>query len=618
MKFILIDHSLTGVGGHHFEYAMHILSAAQRAGFDVVLAANCRLRDRTGMPAHWPVHSLFRFDVYCKHAVSGGHRRRTGRGTGGAAAAGGAKVSTWPARLIEPIYRFCDRGRQLLRQIDRRRRCRHFTRACHDLFQRLPLQAGDQVFVPTLSEIDLLGLVAYLQAAPQSQLAQWHLQFHFDLFDGREPDYVAESDRIFALRQLFEETLAGARNHRLHFYSTTPQLAAQYNLLKVADFRTLAYPVNPAFPAYRRHKSQRPLRITCAGGMREEKGREHLATLVRSLWDDALANNNAQLLVQTNRTRFQRLRSEIMAPAAKSGMTPYGQFCRRVVQVRHPLRMDQYVDLIGKTDIGLFLYDSNRYYARCSGILVEMLSAGVPVIVPAGCWLADQIAESIYEHLDRLPQHLPTVQNVGEHDFSWQSPIANAAAPPGKCMLTFGDRDAAICAEAVIPAGATDLLVNLHWPVPKPGTYVRLQAEQFDADGKQLDDFVSIAGQRLLGQAVPLLVHLKQHAVRVRLTLQNAYGKSPITVTDVQLTFLCAAAAPKGHCPAGAVGLIAAAPEYVGPLVHEMIDHFEHYKETAARFSRPWSYAHAPERTVETLMAHAQISSPSGIERDAA
>jgi hypothetical protein len=47
------------------------------------------------------------------------------------------------------------------------------------------------------------------------------------------------------------------------------------------------------------------------------------------------------------------------------------------------------------------LYDADQYYARCSGVMVEMLKAGVPVIVPAACWMAEQIAEPIFRHRDQ-------------------------------------------------------------------------------------------------------------------------------------------------------------------------------------------------------------------------
>ena len=42
-------------------------------------------------------------------------------------------------------------------------------------------------------------------------------------------------------------------------------------------------------------------------------------------------------------------------------------------------------------DVGLFLYNPQRYVARCSGVLLELLIRGVPVVVPQGCWLSDQL-----------------------------------------------------------------------------------------------------------------------------------------------------------------------------------------------------------------------------------
>jgi len=41
-KFILIDQSISSVAGHHYEYAVHVLEAAQRAGFEPYLATNRR------------------------------------------------------------------------------------------------------------------------------------------------------------------------------------------------------------------------------------------------------------------------------------------------------------------------------------------------------------------------------------------------------------------------------------------------------------------------------------------------------------------------------------------------------------------------------------------------
>jgi hypothetical protein len=39
-KFILIDHSIVGLVGHHYESAMHVLQAAEQVGYEPILATN--------------------------------------------------------------------------------------------------------------------------------------------------------------------------------------------------------------------------------------------------------------------------------------------------------------------------------------------------------------------------------------------------------------------------------------------------------------------------------------------------------------------------------------------------------------------------------------------------
>lgn len=58
-KFVLIDQSLTDVGGHHYEYARRVLGAAEAAGYRPVLAANrkCKQSDVDGVAVH-PVYQF--------------------------------------------------------------------------------------------------------------------------------------------------------------------------------------------------------------------------------------------------------------------------------------------------------------------------------------------------------------------------------------------------------------------------------------------------------------------------------------------------------------------------------------------------------------------------------
>ncbi len=139
-KFILIDHSLDGVGGHYFEYALHILRAAERAGFEIWLATNRRFRGSNKLPGHWNIRSVYELTTHSRLNFS--------------------------SEIVRPAKSHAGRPLRLLGRwwSDRRRRRRiaAFTRDTATLFRGIVLAPGDQVFLPTVSELDLLGLAEYL------------------------------------------------------------------------------------------------------------------------------------------------------------------------------------------------------------------------------------------------------------------------------------------------------------------------------------------------------------------------------------------------------------------------------------------------------------------------
>ncbi|MGH7192208.1 MAG: hypothetical protein ACREJM_01600, partial [Candidatus Saccharimonadales bacterium] len=81
-KFVLIDHSITDLGGHHYEYAVRVLRAAEEAGYEPFLATNRRLVERSlfrlpflapnafhrpthaPVPATWRVAPVYRYGFW--------------------------------------------------------------------------------------------------------------------------------------------------------------------------------------------------------------------------------------------------------------------------------------------------------------------------------------------------------------------------------------------------------------------------------------------------------------------------------------------------------------------------------------------------------------------------
>src|SRR5437868_3338739 len=135
-KFVLIDHSLDGVGGHYFEYDLHVLRAAERAGFEVWLATNRRFSGSDKHPAHWNVRPIYELSTHSRLNFSAEIERRA------------PAPSRWPWTSLKNWRN------------DRRRRHRiaAFARDTTALFRGIALEPGDQVFLPTVSELDLLGL----------------------------------------------------------------------------------------------------------------------------------------------------------------------------------------------------------------------------------------------------------------------------------------------------------------------------------------------------------------------------------------------------------------------------------------------------------------------------
>lgn len=563
-KFVLVDHSLASTSDRHYDSANQVLRAAAQRGFETVLACNRRFQQRDEIPAECQVFPLFRHKA--DNPLSALHESRVVRG--------------------------------------QERRARRFARGCAKLFRRIGLNAEDQVFLPTVSESDLRGLARFLKSEPSTRGADWHLQFHLEIFAGREPEYAAQQERLKRVRVCFQQALKEIPGHRLHFYTTSAPLADQYNRLGVALFDELTCPINAAFcrPS-QRPSNAAPLRVICAGAVREEKGSQHFNDLVRGLWDDQLSNGRMQLSVQSQRRRFgNKPRLKIALPEKLRGSdqqdSDSGQF-DPIVDVPHPLDPPAYVEFIRGADVGLMLYDSRRYSSRRSGVLGELLAAGVPVIVPAGCWLAEQIAEPNFRHVESVRRDLPCIRR---HTTA---------------QLSFGDSSSAAMIEAEVPERSDELAVRFSWR-PPAGTYARVELKQLDKLGTEINRFAQIVGQRASGQPVELLFHLYQKTAAVKLVWRNAYDRTTTTALDIELSFHDAARLEQRQTPLGSIGLTAAERSYIPELLRDIQRHYVHYHCAAHDFSKPWIQSHDAQQTISQLVENSKRSQADRRERIAA
>jgi hypothetical protein len=568
-SFILIDQSLRSVGGHPFDYAVHVLSAAKRAGYQPVLATHRKFKNRNTLLTHVRVLPCFRYSTYSKFALycSGGRVPPPMSGME-------IPEDPVPAGLCSSLFRsigswFYKRARET--------QLRSFSRTCSKLFATLNLQPGDHVFFATISEFEFVALSRFLGSTDSACRATWHLQFHFNIFEGRPHEYSRQQERLDWVRRCFNLASSALQGIRVRFYNTSQALADQYNQLEMVRFENLPYPVNPEIypvPSAGKQALQMPLRVTCGGGVRIEKGQSQIAKVLSSVWKEQFLSGNLQLHVQSRQSHRNRLG----LPVSKSETTQ-----SPVVYWPHPLSPERYTEFIRESHIGLLLYDSRRYYARRAGVLGEFLSAGIPVLVPSGCWLSDQIAEAAFLYLDGITQSA-AMTDAEEVDLR-AVPISEKAATEHTIA---------------VPSGASAMLVSLtsqSWP---KGAYLRVSVLEHDLNENlpQNKTFSHVMAGREAGRPSRALWRVSCRTQKITITIRDEFSCGGFLIDQVQVNWIRGNKSP----PLSAVGLAAADDRHVGVLLGEIAEHYDHYRTTALKFSENWRSEHDPMKTVQRLV----------------
>ena len=186
-KFVLIDPSLQAVGGHHFEYALHVLRTAEQAGFEPWLASHRKFRDQAEMPESWRILPLYQRGTY---------RKRRILADGGSPADRPSR--RWAVRWVAEWW-------------NDRRRAKRSSDICPRHGGALSAScvgAGRSGVSSTVSELELLGLAQFLACDDRSGGVDWHFQFHFPIYAGYEPDYPSQDANLEGLRRGFRQASA--------------------------------------------------------------------------------------------------------------------------------------------------------------------------------------------------------------------------------------------------------------------------------------------------------------------------------------------------------------------------------------------------------------------------
>ncbi|MEE7448433.1 hypothetical protein MRF4_11700 [Methylobacterium radiotolerans] len=334
-RFIVVEQSALALGGHYSQYTTAIARAAREAGLDPLVLSN-----RRAAPDAFPD------DVVIRPTFS----------------------LTWgEAEYGTPDGAPVEFGRELRAAL-------------------ADLRAGprDIVLVHTLGFRELLDLLDVVCAQePDAAQPGLHVLLRYD------PGPLAAM--IGTYRPYFDRIRTSPTLSRsVRFHADTERLAATFSQLTGVAVLHAPIPFDQAHLraalADAAPRAGDALRVLYLGDARLEKGYTDLPAAVASLWTDLLEPGRVRFVIQSN---FNTPGGEPGVLSAQQQLAAYGD--RRVQLLPEALDAPAYYRHLAEADIALIPYDAGRYRERSSGVLVEAMAAGLPVVTSAGSWMETQV-----------------------------------------------------------------------------------------------------------------------------------------------------------------------------------------------------------------------------------
>ncbi|HEV3341696.1 MAG TPA: hypothetical protein VG125_15120 [Pirellulales bacterium] len=666
-QFVLIDQSLTDYGGHHYEYAQRVLSAASEAGYETVLATNRKFRAGDVETSRvFPVYQhgyWYRFQqprpllaarsamTMIRHLAFRGtfwalfsplgltwtNRREMGEywgrswslmeprqrafllpllivaaGLKFALRAAGAVAQfalavvpfkNWLAEGARAAKHLCREASRTALRLARcpvplrllligSRKARCFERDTLSLLNEMAVTSGDVFFIPNIEENEMLGLLQVLRGHPKAASASWHLLFRRNIYVGRSSQYLKQDEGLRQLRNQFRYFVEQTDGARVFFYTDTEQLSEQYGRLGVGLFQSLPIPVGSDYrPAGQQEAGPCCANITYVGDAREEKGYHHLPRLVQDLWRDYIEPGRARCTFQSN---YNTDSGEPHAVVSRSQLAQYPS--DKVRLLLEPLGPTNYRDLIVGADVAVLPYDRDNYYARSSGVFAETIAAGVPVVVPAGSWMALQFARFVSAHHGRLLRDKTIDRQVIKgSEASWRLPGRKGKFDLADGALQLGGESAHHCLLPV-PERASYVLIHFRQECDHEGEFVRIEIQtRIPGSRGYVTRRHAVVGG-VANEVASALICLPDDE-RIRVVFRNAFGQCAQTLSDIELHFL----RPARPLPLSAAGMTYDDPNRFSRAVREVLDHLDHYKQTAAELSTTWATYHHPSTLIGKL-----------------
>ncbi|WP_017293254.1 glycosyltransferase [Geminocystis herdmanii] len=293
-----------------------------------------------------------------------------------------------------------------------------FEESLENTLNNLQVTLDDHIFIHTLGIEQLEELLYLLQKQNLAKIPQYHIMLRRDIDDSLVKN--AQGIGIKAcLNQFYQCQFSSSK---VRFYTDTPQLVDRYNSLSPIEFIEIPVPfrqekLSQNLPT---EKENQPLHLVYLGDARIEKGYLHLPNIIKDLWTDYLITKKLRITIQSN---FNINSGEKGILSSRLILEQYPESMVKII--KNAMTTEEYYQLLMSADLLVIPYDNKSYRHRTSGVLTESLAAGKPVIVPANTWLASQIDDTrgeVYTYPQEISQKIiKVINNIEEYQKNAQA-----------------------------------------------------------------------------------------------------------------------------------------------------------------------------------------------------
>jgi glycosyltransferase involved in cell wall biosynthesis len=446
-------------------------------------------------------------------------------------------------------------------------------------------KAGDVVFVPTLGEVELAGIVALCQRAPLARTLRWRLLFRRDIFSNSMASRTREADQpeLRRMRSLLSFARNALRDIDVEFFTDTTQLSAQYTSLGIFPFRTAPIPVDERFArTQKRRVANDPIVFTYLGDARTEKGYASLPGAVDQIAHDLILPRRVKVIAQSN---FNTKRGEQECIKAHLALMTWPQ--EMVARIYGPLNTNEYVELMRGADAVLIPYSPANYSARSSGVFAEALRAGVPSVVTGGSWMAGILEPYRQTHLAAVFPRLAG----SRREFLRAEQIE-------------GDRMLGELIE--VPVGRSTMIAAEIHCAPNPDYFLRLDYDLVSASGATLGRLSEHVG--LIDNHLRALTMIPSDVRWIR-----AHSSVPGSIASIVPEMIMLSLVNIEHPVAVGMGgvICDGSPTALALAMRNISYNFETYAADARRLAAEVGSGFTPERLVEMLAGPAPAGGAS-------